>query len=241
MLTELKEQVWQSNLDLVKYNLITLTWGNVSGFDREKGLVVIKPSGISYDELKPSDLVVVDLEGKTVEGRLNPSSDTPTHLELFKAFENISGVTHTHSEYATMFAQACKEIPCLGTTHADHFKGNIPLTRFLTEEEIKEDYEKNTGKVIIERFADLNPLRMPGVLVAGHAPFSWGKTPFESVLNSLILEKVAKIALGTFHLNPRIECLPECLLRKHYERKHGHKAYYGQKKRGAKNEKHTKN
>ncbi len=219
---------------MVKYKLITLAFGNVSGIDRDKGLVVIKPSGFSYEEMKPDDMVVVDLEGKVVESRLYPSSDTPTHLELYRAFDQISGVTHTHSEYATIFAQAGKEIPCFGTTHADYFKGSIPVTRFMSEEEVKEDYEGNTGKVIVERFADLGPLEMPAVLVAGHGAFAWGKTPYESVDNSLILEKVARMAFRTLQLNPERDSLPEYLLQKHYQRKHGPDAYYGQEKKGAK-------
>jgi len=234
VLTELKEQVWKANLDLAKYKLITLSFGNVSGIDQNRGFVVIKPSGVSYYEVKPEDMVVVDLEGNVVDSRLNPSSDTPTHLELYKAFEQIGGVTHTHSEYATIFAQACKEIPCFGTTHADYFNGKIPVTRFLSEKEIKDDYEGNTGKVIVERFKELNPLEMPAVLVAGHGPFSWGKTPSESVENSLILEKVAKMAFGTLQINSKSGSLPEYLLQKHYLRKHGPDAYYGQKKQGAK-------
>jgi L-ribulose-5-phosphate 4-epimerase len=230
MLTDLKEKVWKANLDLVKYDLVTLTWGNVSGINREKGLVAIKPSGMSYEAMKPEDIVIVDLSGKVVEGKLQPSSDTPTHLELYKAFREISGVTHTHSEFAAMFAQAYREIPCLGTTHADLFKGDIPLTRMMKKEEVENDYEKNTGKVIIERFARLNPLEMPAVLVAGHSSFSWGKSPDEAVKNSLILEKVAKMALGTLCLNPECDNFPDYLLNKHYQRKHGPKAYYGQKK-----------
>jgi len=234
VLTELKEQVWKANLDLAKYKLITLSFGNVSGIDQHRGFVVIKPSGVSYYEAKPEDMVVVDLEGNVVDSRLNPSSDTPTHLELYKAFEQIGGVTHTHSEYATIFAQACKEIPCFGTTHADYFNGKIPVTRFLSEKEVKDDYEGNTGKVIVDRFKELNPLEMPAVLVAGHGPFSWGKTPSESVENSLILEKVAKMAFGTLQINSKSGSLPEYLLQKHYLRKHGPDAYYGQKKQGAK-------
>jgi len=234
MLTELKEKVWRANLDLVKYRLVALTWGNVSGYDPGKELVVIKPSGISYIELQPSELVVLDLKGNVVEGKLNPSSDTPTHLEIYKEFENITGVAHTHSEYASIFAQACMEIPCFGTTHADHFKGDIPLTRFLTEKEVKKGYERNTGKVIVERFAKLNPLEMPAVLVAGHGVFSWGKTPEEAVMNNVALEKVAKMALGTMLLNPQSDRLPEYILHKHYKRKHGPDAYYGQENEGDK-------
>jgi L-ribulose-5-phosphate 4-epimerase len=234
MLLELKELVWKANLDMVKYNLVTYTFGNVSGMDRGQGLVVIKPSGMGYEELMPDDMVVVDLEGKTVEGRLNPSSDTPSHIEIYKAFQEISGITHTHSEYAAMFAQANREIPCLGTTHADHFHGTIPITRMITEEEIEENYEKNTGKVVVERFSDLEPMEIPGVLVVGHGAFTWGRSPGEAVLNSLILEKVAKMAWGTLMLNAQCEGIPRCLLNKHFQRKHGPDAYYGQKNKEAK-------
>ena len=230
MLQDLKEQVWKANLDLVMFDLVTLTWGNVSGLDRKKGLVAIKPSGISYEEMKPSHIVLVDLEGRKVEGKFNPSSDTPTHLELYKAFKEIGAVAHTHSEYATIFAQAAMEIPCLGTTHADIFNGPVPTTRFLTRKEVKKAYEINTGKVIVERFQDLKPLEMPGVLVAGHGAFTWGKTPDVAVENSLALEKIAKMALGTLLLSPRPVRFPRYLLDKHYQRKHGPKAYYGQKK-----------
>ena len=230
MLKALKQKVLLANLDLVKYDLVTLTWGNVSGIDREKNLVVIKASGVDYDKMIIEDMVVVDLTGKVVEGNLRPSSDTPTHIELYKNFESIGGITHSHSEYATIFAQACKEIPCLGTTHADHFYGNVPLTRFLTKEEVDENYELNTGKIIIERFKDLDPVETPGVLLAGHAPFTWGKTPAESVTNNLILERVAKMAFSALLLNPETETLPEFILNKHYLRKHGPNAYYGQTK-----------
>jgi L-ribulose-5-phosphate 4-epimerase len=230
MLDDLKDQVLKANLDLIKYNLVTLTWGNVSGIDREKNLVVIKPSGVDYDKLKTEDMVVVDLNGKIILGNLRPSSDTPTHIELYRNFENIGGITHSHSMYATIFAQACKEIHCYGTTHADHFYGNIPLTRFLTKEEVEENYELNTGKVIIERFKKLDPVATPGVLLAGHAPFTWGKTPGEAVKNNLILERVAKMAFSALHLNPEIKTLPEYILKKHYLRKHGPDAYYGQTK-----------
>lgn len=236
MLLGLKRQVWKANLNLARYQLVTLTWGNVSAIDRKKGVVAIKPSGLSYKELKPSDIVLVDLNGKIMEGRLNPSSDTPSHLELYKGFEEIFAVAHTHSEYATIFAQANMEILCLGTTHADHFKGTIPLTRMITRREVEEDYERNTGKVIVERFKDLEPLNMPAVLVPGHGAFTWGRTPDEAVKNSLALEKAAKMAWGTLFLNPQIRKLPEYLLQKHYQRKHGPKAYYGQKR--SKNEKH---
>jgi len=229
MLEDLKQQVLKANLDLVKYNLVVLTWGNVSGIDRENGLIVIKPSGVGYDKMKIEDLVVVDLNGKVVEGNNRPSSDTPTHLELYKAFPKLGGITHTHSNFATMFAQACKEIPCLGTTHADHFYGSIPVTRFLTEEEVESGYEKNTGTVIIDRFKNLDVASMPAVLVAGHAPFSFGKDASDSVKNALVLERVAEMAIGTFQLNSKISDLPKYISEKHYQRKHGPNAYYGQK------------
>lgn len=231
MLLELKEKVWQANLDLVKYDLVTHTFGNVSGLDRDRGLVVIKPSGMSYDALMPDDMVVVDLEGDTVESRLNPSSDTPSHLEIYKAFTGVSGIIHTHSEYATMFAQAKREIPCLGTTHADHFYGPVPVTRMMTEAEVATDYEKNTGLVVVERFADMDPMEMPGVLVASHGVFTWGKSPEEAVLNGMILENIAKMAWGTLMLDARIGSIPDSLLNKHFRRKHGPEAYYGQRKK----------
>ncbi|NIM97835.1 MAG: L-ribulose-5-phosphate 4-epimerase AraD [candidate division Zixibacteria bacterium] len=232
---ELKEKVWRANLDLVKNNLVTLTWGNVSGYNQEEGIVAIKPSGVSYEEIMPDDIVIVDLEGQIIEGTLTPSSDTLSHLELYKAFAGISAVAHTHSEYATLFAQANKEIPCLGTTHADYFHGPVPVTRLIRKKEVETDYEVNTGKVIIERFSDLNPHEMPAVLVAGHGPFTWGRTPDEAVKNSLVLEKVAKMAWGTLLLNQKCDQVPEYLLHKHHRRRHGPDAYYGQKK-GAKNE-----
>jgi L-ribulose-5-phosphate 4-epimerase len=229
MLEDLKQQVFKANLDLVKHNLVVLTWGNVSGIDRESGLIVIKPSGVDYDKMNIDDMVVVDLKGKIVDGDKRPSSDTPTHIELYKAFPKLGGITHTHSNFATMFAQACKEIPCLGTTHADHFYGSIPVTRFLTEEEVEKGYEKNTGTVIIDRFKNLDIESMPAVLVAGHAPFSFGKDAADSVKNSLILERVAEMAIGTFQLNQQILDLPKYISEKHYQRKHGPNAYYGQK------------
>lgn len=231
MLKDLKEQVWQANLDLVKFNLVILTFGNVSGFDKRRGLLAIKPSGVSYKDLRPVDILVVDLDGKVVEGKLNPSSDTPTHLALYKAFPEIGGISHAHSVYATTFAQAVTEIPCFGTTHADQFNGPVPVTRFLTRKEVLTDYEGNTGKVIIERFARIKPLEMPAVLVAGHGPFSWGRTPEEAVQNNLVLENVAKMALLTRLANPKIKDLPSYVLNKHYQRKHGPQAYYGQKTR----------
>jgi len=234
MLKQLKQKVLQANKDLVKYNLVTLTWGNVSGIDRKKNLVVIKPSGVEYNKLKIEDMVVVDLEGKVVEGKFKPSSDTPTHIELYKHFENIGGITHSHSMYATIFAEGCKEIPCYGTTHADHFYGSVPVTRFLTEKEVEENYELNTGKIIVERFKDLDPGSTPGVLLAGHAPFTWGKNPDESVRNNLILERIAQMAYLAKLVNPELKALPEYIIKKHNSRKHGPDAYYGQSKQGKK-------
>lgn len=231
MLDKLKAEVLKANLDLVKHGLVVLTWGNVSGIDREKNLVVIKPSGVDYDQLCVEDMVVVDLNGEVVESNKRPSSDTPTHLEVYKAFPEIGGITHTHSNFATMFAQACKEIPCLGTTHADHFYGAIPVTRFLTEEEVENAYELNTGKVIVERFKELNPFSLPAVLVAGHAPFAFGKNAGESVRNSLILERVAEMALGAIQLNSSVNTLPKYISEKHYQRKHGPNSYYGQNRK----------
>ena len=234
MLEELKQKVLKANQDLVRYNLVTLTWGNVSGIDRRKNLVVIKPSGVDYDKLKIKDMVVLDLNGKIVEGKSRPSSDTPTHIELYKNFKSIGAITHSHSTYATIFAQACKEIPCYGTTHADHFYGTIPITRFLTMKEVEEGYELNTGKLIVERFKNLDPVATPGVLLAGHAPFTWGSTPAESVKNNLILERVAEMAFAALQLNPKLKALPKHIINKHYMRKHGPNAYYGQLKSGKK-------
>jgi L-ribulose-5-phosphate 4-epimerase len=230
VLKTLRQQVLEANLDLVAMNLVTLTWGNVSGISREEGLVVIKPSGVEYKKMKVNDLVVVDLSGKIIEGDLRPSSDTPTHLELYKAFTDIGGIAHSHSEYATVFAQACKEIVCFGTTHADSFDGNVPLTRFLKKNEVEKNYELNTGKVIVERFKKLDQTAVPGVLVAGHAPFTWGKDANEAVKNNLILERIAKMALNSLGLNTKLKQLPDYILRKHNQRKHGPDAYYGQKK-----------
>jgi L-ribulose-5-phosphate 4-epimerase len=229
MLTSLKQQVLQANLDLVAYNLVTLTWGNVSGISREEGLVVIKPSGVEYKNLRAKDMVVLDLSGNVVEGSLRPSSDTPTHIELYKAFPTIGGIAHSHSTHATIFAQACMEIPCFGTTHADAFNGSVPLTRFLEKNEVIKNYELNTGKVIIERFKKIDPKAIPGVLVAGHAPFTWGAHAGDAVKNNLILERVAVMAFQSLMLNPHIKPLPEYILKKHYQRKHGSGAYYGQK------------
>jgi L-ribulose-5-phosphate 4-epimerase len=230
VLKQLKKEVCAANLQLVKFRLVTLTWGNVSAISRQDGLVVIKPSGVSYEDLKPEDMVVVDLYGKVLEGDLRPSSDTPTHVELYKAFPSIGGIAHSHSEYATIFAQAQREIPCFGTTHADTFHGSVPVTRFLKKNEVEKDYELNTGKVIVERFKKLDPLAIPGVLVAGHAPFTWGKKAMEAVQNNLILETVAAMAMRSLALNQKLKPLPDYVLDKHYLRKHGPHAYYGQNK-----------
>ncbi|MGD6943016.1 L-ribulose-5-phosphate 4-epimerase [Cytobacillus gottheilii] len=231
MLEKLKQEVLEANLQLPKHNLVTFTWGNVSGIERNLGLVVIKPSGVPYESLKLEDLVVVDLEGNVVEGSLRPSSDTPTHLELYKEFTQIGGIVHTHSPWATTWAQACRSIPPLGTTHADYFYGEIPCTRKLTEEEIGRAYEVETGKVIIEKFQNdgLDPSAMPGVLVSNHAPFCWGKSPQQAVHNAVVLEEVAKMALQTYQLNLQQQPINQYLLDKHYLRKHGVHAYYGQK------------
>ncbi|MCA9257731.1 MAG: L-ribulose-5-phosphate 4-epimerase [Planctomycetales bacterium] len=230
MLENLKEEVCQANLDLVAHGLVTLTWGNVSGLSEDRELFAIKPSGVSYDDLKPSDIVIVSVStGETVEGSLRPSSDTPTHRLLYQQFAGIGGVTHTHSFKATTFAQARREIPCFGTTHADHFYGTVPVTRPLSQQEIEDDYEVYTGHVIVERFADLDPVAMPGVLVASHAPFAWGKNAADSVKNAVALEAVADMALGTLALRPDAPPVEQYLLDKHYFRKHGANAYYGQK------------
>jgi len=232
MLEELKEKVFKANMDLVKHNLVIFTWGNVSGIDREKGLVVIKPSGVSYDVMKASDMVVVDLQtGKVVEGDLNPSSDTPTHLVLYRAFPNIKGVVHTHSTFATAWAQAGCDIPNIGTTHADYFHKAIPCTRDMTEAEVKGSYELETGNVIVERFqtAGIDPDATPGVLVKNHGPFSWGTSPDNAVYNAVVMEQVAKMAFVSYSVNPQTTMNP-LLVEKHYSRKHGPNAYYGQKK-----------
>ncbi|PLS01041.1 L-ribulose-5-phosphate 4-epimerase [Neobacillus cucumis] len=231
MLERLKREVLEANLALPEHGLVTFTWGNVSGIDRETGLVVIKPSGVPYDELKIDDLVVLDLDGNIVEGSLRPSSDTPTHLALYRAFPQIGGIVHTHSPGATSWAQAGRPIPALGTTHADYFYGEIPVTRTLTQEEIERGYELETGNVIIETFEKegLDPVAMPGVLLSGHAPFAWGKNADQAVHNAVVLEEVAKMALNTFMLNPQIKPIDQFLLDKHYLRKHGANAYYGQK------------
>jgi L-ribulose-5-phosphate 4-epimerase len=230
MMTELKELVWRANLDLARSGLVLLTFGNVSGIERRRGIIAIKPSGVPYEEIKPEDIVLVDLEGRVVEGGLNPSSDTPIHLELYRAFEDIGGIAHTHSPYATMFAQSRREIPCFGTTHADLLNGPVPVTRQMTEAEVGRNYEANTGKVIVERFAGLSPLVIPAVLVAGHGPFAWGQSPGEAVRVNVILEHIAKAAFGTMIINPGQPPLEDYLLEKHFQRKHGPQATYGQKK-----------
>ena len=229
MLEELKEKVFQANLDLVKYGLVIFTWGNVSAIDRKSGLVVIKPSGVSYESMKAEDMVVVNLEGKVIEGKLNPSSDTPTHLVLYKAFPEIGGVVHTHSTYATAWAQAGKDIPNIGTTHADYFHNDIPCTADMTEDEVKGEYERETGNVIVKRLEKINPVHTPGVLVKNHGPFSWGKDATEAVHNAVVMEQVAKMASIALSVNPNLTMNP-LLIEKHFNRKHGPNAYYGQKK-----------
>ena len=228
MLSELKEQVFKANLDLVKYNLVLFTWGNASGIDRDKGLVVIKPSGVDYDMMTADQMVVVDLDGNVVEGKLRPSSDTPTHLKLYKAFPQIGGVVHTHSTYATSWAQAGISLPVIGTTHADYFGDDVPCTRDMTGTEVRDNYEAETGAVIIERFEKLNSGYIPGVLVKNHGPFTWGKTTDEAVHNSVVLEEIAKMAFIAYGVNPNLTMNP-LLTEKHFSRKHGANAYYGQK------------
>ena len=230
MLEELKQQVFEANMQLPKHGLVTFTWGNVSGIDRASGLMVIKPSGVEYDVMRAEDMVVVELEtGKRVEGKLKPSSDTPTHVELYKAFSGIGGVVHTHSRWATIFAQSGRGIPALGTTQADYFYGEIPCTRRMKQEEIRGEYEKETGAVIVERFLDLSPQDMPGVLVHSHGPFTWGTDPANAVHNAVVLEECAMMAWHNLALSGcTIEPMQQELLDKHYLRKHGVNAYYGQ-------------
>jgi L-ribulose-5-phosphate 4-epimerase len=230
---ELKERVYKANLALVDAGLVVLTWGNASGADRDAGVMAIKPSGVPYDVLKPADIVVLSIEtGRVVDGSARPSSDTPTHLYLYQKFSSVGGVVHTHSTCGTSFAQAGREIPCLGTTHADNFYGSIPCTRPLTDGEIADEYELNTGKVIVECFGrrELDPASIPGVLVASHAPFAWGGTPEKAVENAIVLEFAAQMALNTFALNAAASAIPQPLLDKHFLRKHGRNAYYGQSK-----------
>ncbi|MBF4806083.1 MAG: L-ribulose-5-phosphate 4-epimerase [Pseudoleptotrichia goodfellowii] len=230
---KLKEEVYKANMELPAKGLVLFTWGNVSAIDREKGLVVIKPSGVDYDKMKAEDMVVVDLDGKVVEGELNPSSDTPTHVELYKKFPNIGGIVHTHSTNATIWAQSGRDIPAYGTTHADYFYGPIPCTRKMTPEEIKGEYEKETGTVIIETFEkrNIDPKFVPAVVVHSHGPFTWGKNAAEAVYNSVVLEELSKMAIYTEQINKDIKPMQQELLDKHFLRKHGENAYYGQKKK----------
>jgi len=230
-LKALREEVLEANLELVRRNLVVYTFGNASGLAREEKLAVIKPSGVPFDDLKPEQLVVTDLEGRIVEGDLRPSSDLATHLALYRAFPDIAGVVHTHSPYATSWAQAGRDIPCLGTTHADYFYGAIPVTAPMSPEEIATDYEANTGAVIVKRFADLAPLDMPAVLVHGHGPFSWGRSATDAARNAVLLEEVAKLAHQTVTVNPQAQPISSSLLDKHFLRKHGPNAYYGQKQK----------
>ena len=230
MLQELKRQVYEANMLLPKYGLVTFTWGNVSAIDRESGLFVIKPSGVEYESMKPEDMVVMDLNGNRVEGKLRPSSDTPTHLELYKAFPEIGGIVHTHSSYATSWAQAGRSIPCYGTTHADYIYGEVPCVRCLTKEEIDEAYETNTGKLIVSEFkrSKKEIMAVPAVLCKNHGPFTWGKDAKDAVHNAVVLEEVAKMAYRTESINSKVEPAPQELQDKHYYRKHGACAYYGQ-------------
>jgi L-ribulose-5-phosphate 4-epimerase len=231
MLEDLKIDVCEANLELKRNKLIIFSWGNVSGIDREKGIIAIKPSGVDYDSLTPDDIVLLDLDGNIVEGKLRPSSDTDTHLELYRNFKNIGGVCHTHSLNATVWAQACAAIPCMGTTHADNYYGAIPVTPVMTKDQIESDYELNTGKVIVSAFAaeSIDPDQMPAVLVANHGPFTWGATPAKSVEYAVVLEQVAEMAIKTKTIAGSLEPISQTLLDKHYLRKHGKNAYYGQK------------
>ena len=228
MLEELKKQVYEANMLLPAYHLVTFTWGNVSGIDREKGLFVIKPSGVDYDGMRPEDMVVVDLDGRVVEGKRKPSSDTATHIELYKAFPKCGGIVHTHSRWATTFVQAGMDIPAMGTTQADYFYGAIPCTRPMTDEEIRGEYEKETGKVIVETFLDRDPAAIPGVLVCSHGPFAWGTDAMNAVHNAVVMEEVAFMDWHAMMINPQLGPMQQTLLDKHYLRKHGKNAYYGQ-------------
>lgn len=228
MLEQLKKEVLKANLDLPAYKLVTLTWGNVSGIDRGKGMIVIKPSGVPYNEMEVGHMVVLDLNGNVIEGDLKPSSDTPTHLVLYKSFNDIGGIVHTHSPWATSWAQAGKGIAALGTTHADYFHGEIPCTRKMKREEISNDYEKKTGHLIVETFEDKNENEIPAVLVNSHGPFVWGENAVQSVHNAVVLEEMAKMAYNTFNLNPLVHKIDKALMDKHFLRKHGKNAYYGQ-------------
>ncbi|WP_275886883.1 L-ribulose-5-phosphate 4-epimerase [Teredinibacter turnerae] len=226
--TELKREAWEANMELPKHNLVVYTWGNVSQIDRSAGVVAIKPSGVPYESLTVDDMVVVDLENNVIEGKLRPSSDTKTHTHLYRHFESIGGVTHTHSTYATAWAQAQLPIPCLGTTHADFAYGDIPCTKVMSDEQITRDYEEETGVQITEAFASRNPIEVPMVIIAGHAPFTWGKSAAQSVYHAVVLEEMAKMAYLTKTLNPNVAALKQSIIDKHYLRKHGKNAYYGQ-------------
>lgn len=228
MLEELKKQVYEANMKLPQYGLVTFTWGNVSGIDRERRYFVIKPSGVEYDKLSPEDMVVMDLDGNQIEGKFNPSSDTATHIELYKASPLIGGIVHTHSTWATSWSQSGRSIPCYGTTHADYMYGEIPCVRCLTKEEIEDEYEKNTGRLIVDHFKDKDYLAMPAILCKNHGPFAWGKDAMEAVHNAVVLEEVAKMAANCEQINQRIQPAPQELQDKHYFRKHGENAYYGQ-------------
>ena len=231
MLEQLREEVYRANMELPERGLVVYTWGNVSGIDRESGLVVIKPSGVEYEDLSPENLVIVDLNNNIVEGKMNPSSDTKTHVELYRTFPEIGGIVHTHSSHAVAWAQAGKDIPCYGTTHADYFYGSVPCSRNLTAEEVAEDYELNTGKVIAEEFArrKLDPVATPGVICHSHGPFTWGKNAAQAVYHAVVLEEVSKMALYTVMIDPQASRAPQYVQDKHYSRKHGPNAYYGQK------------
>jgi L-ribulose-5-phosphate 4-epimerase len=225
---DLRKAVCDANLELQKHKLVIYSWGNASEIDRSKGVLGIKPSGVLYEELTPEKIVLLDLDGNIIEGGLNPSSDTPTHLELYRNFDSIGGICHAHPTGATMWAQACREIPCFGTTSADYFYGAVPVTEVMTEKEIQSDYELNTGKCIVRRFAGMDPMKIPAVLVANHAPFTWGKSAAASVESMVVLERTAMMALGTITINPKQGPISQALLDKHYLRKHGKNAYYGQ-------------
>ncbi len=229
MYEKLKSEVCEANVELHRRKLTIYSWGNVSGIDRQAGVIAIKPSGVPYDELNPDKMVLLDLEANIVDGgNLQPSSDTLTHLELYRNFKSVGGICHSHSTNAVIWAQACREIPCFGTTHADYFYGSIPVTEVMTANQVKNDYELNTGKVIVERFADMDPMQMPAVLVANHGPFTWGKNPSGAVEAAVVLEQIAAMALGTINVNPKQNEIPQYLRDKHYLRKHGKNAYYGQ-------------
>ncbi len=228
MLEELKQKVCDANKKLQNHDLVIYSWGNVSGIDRSAGIVAIKPSGVAYDDLTPDKIVLLDMDANIIEGTFKPSSDTPTHLELYRNFPAVGGICHTHSPNATAWAQACREIPCFGTTHADFFYGPVPVTEMMTEDTIQSDYELNTGKAIVRRFTDLDPLKTPAVLVANHGPFTWGKSPTAAVESNVVLEQIAEMALGTITINPKQDKISRALLEKHFLRKHGKNAYYGQ-------------